>query len=792
MLAVLLLHAALAAATPALSRRLGPKVFLLAALAPLAGVVLLVTAAPQVLAGEALRTVVPWIPGLDLWVALRLDALALLMLVLVSGVGFAIFVYTAWYAADDAKLARMVWMLTAFAGAMFGLVLADDVILLYVFWELTTVTSYLLVGLDDEEETSRRSAQQALLVTVLGGLSMLLGLIALAQAAGTSRISEILADPPSGGVVPVALLLVLLGAVTKSAQVPFHPWLPAAMAAPTPVSAYLHAAAMVKAGIYLVARFSPAFTDVGWWRPLLVTVGVATMVVGGWRALRQHDLKRLLAFSTVSQLGFLMAVAAWGTPEAAVALAVLLLAHGFAKSALFLTVGAVDHAAHSRDLRRLSGLRRRMPVLATAAAVAALSMGGVPLLLGFVAKEAVLAAVLGTEGVFPAAAAAGLVVGSALTLAYSLRFWWGAFGDKDLPDQDPDAAPASGTVDPDAVHGPGTGLVAPVVALSAVSVLLGVVPSLADDLASGVSAAYPGAEAAHLALWHGINLELVLSLTALAAGAALFAVRAGFAGAQERFARAVPAALDADRGYAGTVRVVDRLADDVTGRTQSGSLPVYLGVIATTAAVLPGAALLWYGVDLSGTVLVDTPLQLGVGALVAAAAVGAARARGRLTAVLLLGAVGYGVALLYVLQGGPDLALTQFLVETLSLVVFLLVLRLLPRRFPPSVHRRAQVVRAAVATAVGVFVTVATLAATSVRTRPGVSEELLARSAPEAAGKNVVNVILVDFRGLDTLGEVTVVLTAALGIAALVLTARPPRPARPEPSDEPDPAEVPR
>ena len=780
MLAVLLAHVALAFVAGALTPRLGPKSFWIAALAPASGVVLAVLAAPSVLAGGEWTAVVPWVPGLELAVALRVDALALLMLVLVSGVGTVIFVYCAAYAEADATLQRFVVTLTGFAGAMAGLVLSDDVILLYVFWELTTVTSYLLVGLSDEDAASRRAAMQALLVTTFGGLAMLVGLIVLAQAAGTTRLSEIVAAPPTGPTVTGALVLVLVGALTKSAQVPFHPWLPAAMAAPTPVSAYLHAAAMVKAGIYLVARLAPAFAELAWWRPVLVTFGIATMLVGGWRALRQHDLKYLLAFSTVSQLGFLMAVASWGTAESAVAAGTLLLAHGFAKAALFLSAGAVDHSAHTRDLRRLDGLGRRMPVLAAAATVAALSMGGVPLFLGFIAKEEVYAAFVEAPGPLAAVALAGLVTGSVLTLAYSVRFVWGAFASKTWADDDPDARPADlGIVGP-GVHAPGLGLTAPIVALSAVSLLLGLGPQLVDPLIAAFAASYPEAEPepeAGLALWHGLTPELGLSALTIALGLALAAARAPFARLQASAGARVPRALDADHGYTATVQGLDEGADAVTGRIQRGSLPFYLAVISLTAAVLPGAALLWRGADLSGAVVVDLPAQVAIAALVALAALAATRARARLSAVLLVGGVGYGVALLYVLQGGPDLALTQFLVETLSLVIFLLVLRLLPRRFPAATRRRTQVVRGGIAVVVGVFVTLFTLAAAGARTRPSVAEEFLTRSQPEAGGKNVVNVILVDFRGLDTLGEVTVVLVAALGIASLVLTVR--RPGRP-------------
>lgn len=800
MLLVLLVHVALAALTGVLATRMGPKVFLVAALAPLSGVALVAAAAPTVLDGGEWLAEVPWVPGLDLSIALRMDALALLLMILVSGVGTLIFLYCAFYAERDGTLQRFVTTLTSFAGAMVGLVLADDVILLYVFWELTTVTSYLLVGLDDRSAESRRAALQALLVTTVGGLAMLVGLIMLAQAGGTTRISELVASPPTGGFVPAAVALILIGAVSKSAQVPFHPWLPAAMAAPTPVSAYLHAAAMVKAGIYLVARLAPAYADLPWWRPVLVTIGIATMVLGGWRALRQHDLKKLLAFSTISQLGFLTAVAAWGTAESAVAVGLLLLAHGFAKAALFLTVGAIDHAAHTRDLRLLSGLGARMPSLAVAATVAALSMGGIPLTLGFIAKEEVYTAFVEAPGTFATVALAGLVVGSVLTLAYSLRFLWGAFATKDLAAGDPHAPPAGAAlqatdVHAADVHAPEAGLTGPIIVLSGVSLVLGVVPFLIDPLITAVAAPYDGAEpSADLALWHGLNLELALSALTVALGLGLAMLRRPLTALQDRLGSVRPQALDADRGYAATVAGLERAADAITGRTQSGSLPVYLGVISLSAALLPGAALLWHGVDLSGAVLVDVPSQVAIGALVACAAVAAARATSRLAAVLLLGAVGYGVALLYVLQGGPDLALTQFLVETLSLVLFLLVIRLLPRRFPPMAHRRTQLVRAAIAATVGVFVTVFTLAAAGARTRPSVSEEFLARSSPEAAGSNVVNVILVDFRGLDTLGEVTVVLVAALGISSLVLTLRragaSPGAAAPETSARDDRSEV--
>jgi multicomponent Na+:H+ antiporter subunit A len=760
-LALLALHLGLALVAPAVGARYGRRVFLLVALAPAVTAAWAASQAAAVLDGRPVSSAASWVPGLSLTLDLRLDALALLMVTLVSGVGTLIFLYCArYFGPRQPGVGRFAGVLTAFAGAMLGLVLADDLLLLYVFWELTSVTSYLLIGFDDEEAESRRAAQQALLVTTLGGLVMLAGLILLAQAAGTSSISGILADPPRGGSVPVALLLVLVGAFTKSAQVPFHPWLPAAMAAPTPVSAYLHAAAMVKAGVYLIARLAPAFAVVSPWRPVVLIVGLLTMLVGGWRALRQTDLKRLLAFGTVSQLGFLTVLVGAGSYEAALAGAALLLAHGLFKSTLFLTVGIIDHETGTRDLRVLSGLGRRLPVLATVATLAALSMAGVPLLLGFVAKEAAYEAFLhggpGDSLVF-----AGLVAGSVLTVAYSARFLWGAFATK------PDCAPTR-------PHRPAPLFVAPVAVLGVTGLVLGVLPFLADPLVQAYARSYPledGAKEQHLALWHGLTPALGFSLLALALGVALFLAREPVRRAQ-RALSPVLGYVDADRSYAATLTGVDKVALASTRVMQTGSLPLYLGTILLTVVLVPGTALV-AGTRVSGDVTAyDRPLQAVVAVVVAVAAIATARAHRRFTAVLYLGAVGYGVAVLFVLHGGPDLALTQFLVETLALVIFVFVLRRLPSTFS---HRRlalSQATRLAMALSVGAFVTTAVLVSTQSRIEPPASQAYLEQALPEGGGSNVVNVILVDFRGFDTLGEITVLAVAAMGIASLVMAAR--------------------
>ncbi|HWG93366.1 MAG TPA: Na+/H+ antiporter subunit A [Mycobacteriales bacterium] len=760
MLALLVLHLALALVAAPLGRRLGPRVFYVVALAPLATAVWAATQAAAVVDGRPATSSTAWVPGLDMSLDLRLDALSLLLVTLVAGVGTLVFAYCAHYFGREEKgVGRFAAVLTGFAGAMLGLVLADDVLLLYVFWELTSVTSFLLIGYSDEEEESRRAAVQALLVTTLGGLVMLLGLIVLAIEAGTYRLSEILADPPSGPATSVALVLVLVGAFTKSAQVPFHPWLPAAMAAPTPVSAYLHAAAMVKAGVYLVARFAPAFAAVAVWRPLVITVGLATMLVGGWRALRQTDLKRLLAFGTVSQLGFLFVLVGAGTREAALAGAAVLLAHGLFKACLFLSVGVIDHETGTRDVRVLSGLSRTMPVLFVSATTAAASMAAVPPLFGFIAKEAAYEAFLHGDG-WDLLTLAGLFLGSVLTGAYSARFVWGAFATK------------PGCRDTELHHAPSAGFLAPVVLLAMTTVLLGLVPFVADPLVQAYAASYADEpEPYHLALWHGVNAALLLSAMTLGAAAFLFLGRERVR-ALQRSAHRVLGRVDADRAYDRSLRGVDRLAVRATGAVQTGSLPLYLGIVLLTLVALPGTALLLDTRITDDLRAWDTPLQLVVGVVVAAAAVATARAQRRFTAVLYLGGVGYGVAVLFVLQGGPDLALTQFLVETLTLVLFVFVLRRLPSTFSRRRLRLSQGVRLGVSLGVGAFVTAAVLVSTQARTGPPASQAYLEQSLPEGGGKNVVNVILVDFRGFDTLGEITVLVVAAMGIASLVLAGR--------------------
>jgi multicomponent Na+:H+ antiporter subunit A len=758
---LLLLHLAAGLAAPVLARVLGRNVFLVLAAVPAAGFVWAMTRLPTVVGGGEVRESVPWVPTLDLALVLRLDALALTFAALVTGVGALVLLYCSRYVEpDDPGTGRFAGQLTAFAGAMLGLVLADDVFLLYVFWELTTVFSWLLIGGSGRELPGRRAAGQALILTTAGGLAMLAGLIMLARAAGSTLLSEMVADPGSGGLVVGGVLLVLAGALTKSAMVPFHFWLPAAMQAPTPVSAYLHAAAMVKAGIYLVARLAPGYADVPGWRPVVLGIGAATMLVGGYRAMRQHDLKLLLAFGTVSQLGFLMVLVGGGGAELATAGLVMVLAHGLFKSTLFLSVGVVDHAAGTRDLRELSGLGRRLPVLATAACLAGASMAGLPPFLGFVGKEAAFTA-LETGGVPDRVAAlvtlAAIVLGSVFTVAYTARFLWGAFARK--PDL-PDAAPE------ELEHPPGPLFLAAPVVLGTACLAGGLLVSFLDPLVRAYAETLPlyADESEKLALWHGPQPALALSAVTLLGGLGLFAVRSRVTGWQRRLA--MP--FSADSGYWNTLQALDRTAVLVTGTTQRGSLPAYLAMILVVVALFPGGLLLAQATWPEQWRAWDNPLQAVVAAAILLAAVLAVRIRQRLSAAVVVGITGYGCGVLFVLHGAPDLALTQVLIETVTLVAIVLVLRKLPLDVGGREPRTVRLGRGAVALTVGAVMALASAVALAARTAAPVSEEFPELAYEEGHGENVVNVTLVDIRSWDTFGEMSVLVAAATGVASLV------------------------
>lgn len=756
LLALVAVHVLVALALPVIAHRSTRIAFVLAALPPVAGLVWLLASTGFVLDGQEHIEVVPWAPQISLELTFRLDPLAFLLGLLVTGVGAAVLIYSiSYFQQGSAAAKRSGALLLLFAGVMLGLVLSDDLITLYVFWELTTICSFLLVGQAGISRESRRSALQALMITIFGGLLMLLGFVVLGEMAGTYRISELVASPPEGAWMPVAALLILMGAFTKSAQMPFHNWLPAAMVAPTPISAYLHAASMVKAGVFLVARLAPVFLDVPEWRVSAVALGVITMVIGGWRALREYDLKRLLAYGTVSQLGFLMVLFSAGTSVSAMAGATLLLAHGLFKATLFLVVGIVDHNTGTRDIRELSGIARRMPWLAVVAVLAVASMAGIPPTLGFVAKEAAFEA-FAHANVLDLVVLAGLVIGSVFTVGYSFRFLWGTFGNKA-------GVPATSAKPLDAV------LFIPTAIPSVTGFALGIGYPFADQAAAEYADEI-GDTSYHLGLWHGFGAPLVCTLIALVGGSVLQHYRAGVSKARDE----LPAGPDAQHGYERIMATLERVAVAVTGRIQAGSLPTYVGIILVTVIVVPGGALLQAAHVPRDLRLYDNLLQIPLAICVLAAAFGVLRAQRRLTAVLMVGVIGYGIGGLFVVDGAPDLALAQFLVETLTLIAFVFVLRRLPARFTQGdVSWNLRWPKALVAGTCGVFMAVAALIFSEIRRAPPVaSHEFIARAEEGAGATNVVNAILVDFRAFDTVGEISVLAVAATGVASLVLASR--------------------
>lgn len=697
--------------------------------------------------GDTVDASVTWVEGLGLELAFRIDALTALLGLIVAGIGVAVFVYAAGYfSAGAAGLARFAATLLAFSGSMLGLVWADSVWTLFVFWELTSVTSFLLVGHKYADASAQLAARRALLITAAGGLVLLAGLLVLTGADGTARLSEL--QPVGGATGAVAAVLVIVAAATKSAQVPFHVWLPGAMAAPTPVSAYLHSATMVKAGIILLAVLQPALGETGPWLPLVVGLGLATMLWGAIGALRQTDAKLILAWGTVSQLGLMVALLGVGEGKATFAAVSILVAHAVFKAALFMVVGEIDVRTGTREIGDLGGLWRSMPVAFVVAVLSGLSMAGVPPLLGFAAKEAGIEAALQLDGTERAVLLAGVVGGSVLTVAYTLRFLVGVFAG---------AAPSGLLVAP---RRPAMTLVS---GLLGVASLVGFVAlgTVSDRVRAAAVRVDPAAEAYSLLRWPGLTTAFVISAAIVAAGAVL-----GLVVLRTRSRAPRPLGADAvDAMVATTLRTARRVA----GVVQHGSLPGYVLTAAVVAAL--AAVPFVTEIDVDSLRPWDSPAQAVLGAVVLGAAIALTLVPNRLGAALGLGAVGFAVAGLFVVQGSPDLALTQLLVETVIVVGFVVGLGHLGRDFPRFglLWRR---VRIAVSALVGVAVAVALAAAGSNPTGSPPRRALVEESVETGGGNNIVNVVLTDIRALDTWGEIIVLVAVAVGVVSLARAGR--------------------
>ena len=717
-----------------------------------------------------------WIESLGLALSFRLDGLSLLFGLIISGIGAAVALYTHYYLENDERQGYFYLSLFAFMASMLGLVWADNLLTLFVFWEGTSVTSYLLIGYSHRSAVARGGARNAFIVTAAGGLALLAGMILLGQGSGSYTISEIIARPglTELELYPAILILILLGAFTKSAQFPFHWWLPGAMAAPTPASAYLHSATMVKAGIYLLARLHPALSGHPMWLWSLLIFGGITMLLGAVIAVRQWDMKALLAYATVSQLGVLTTLLAFRSEAALLAVVVGILAHALYKGPLFLVAGIVDHATGVRDLRKLAGLRRTLPVTSAVALVAVLSMAGIPPLFGFVAKEALLetffeAAEHGAVAGWIAFAAAA--VAGAFFVTFSLTLLWEAFL-RPGPNRGPETSPqqsADLVAQTPIHHAPAAPFVAaPLILVACGTVAPFALQPLSVFLTAAASAIAGETVHKHAALWHGFTPVLMTSLLAIAAGIWLFLnrslLRRTLARLPERL-RGVVIFQDFLDGIYALAQITARFSQGYTLASQSAIVllaafvpvvvalrQVQLNDLIPATDILPGAP---------ETILI---LMTVVSAYVTV------RVRTRLGAIISLGVVGVSVTLFYVFFSAPDLALTQLLIEVLTVVLLVLVFTKLPPDTRPPMRKLKQARNVLVALAAGAFGFFLVLfnSSDAMQAAKSISGFFLHNAVPSGHGANVVNVILVDFRGFDTMGEITVLALAALGGYALL------------------------
>ena len=767
---MLLLLGALIAATvaaPLLIMRMGRPAFGILALVPAAGFVWTLThfLRGTFKDGGGVDYTVAWMPSANLSFDLHLDGLGALFSLIILGMGALVLVYCwGYFDGTRRRLAMFAAQMVGFATAMFGLVAADSFLLMYVFWEITSVLSYLLVSYYAERASSRRAAQQALMVTALGGLSMLMGIVLLGRQTGAWTFSEIAAyeDFAQTPYVTVAIVLILVGALTKSAIVPAHFWLPGAMAAPTPVSAYLHSAAMVKAGIYLVARLAPSMYEVATWHVVVISLGVFTMLLGGWMALKQRDLKLVLAYGTVSQLGFITSIAAVGSREAMQAGLALTFAHSLFKAALFMVVGTIDHCSGTRDITKLSGLGRKEPFLFGIAIISGFSMAGVPPLFGFVAKEAVLEATMHEEllvGMPRNMMLVAYVIGSILTMAYTLRFLWGAFATKkEINGAEPAEAVAK-------MHPVTMGLWLSPAVLTALTVALGVFPKpLSAAFDQHLNSTFDPKPHSELALWHGFNVALGLSALIIVAGIILHWQRQVL----EKWQFSYPALGNADDAYDSVIAHLRKLSLHTTATTQRGSLQLNLTVIFATLMLLPLAMLIKGDLTDIRMIVAENPWQVVAAFIIMVAAVAATVTDNRLSAVIIVGVTGYTLSFIFALHGAPDLALTQLLTETIVMVLFMLVLRRMPASTEWKQDPKMGRLRAWLSVGTGLTVTVVAMFAINARQSKPISEFMPDLAKEIGHGANTVNVLLVDLRAWDTFGEITVIIIAALGVASLI------------------------
>jgi len=732
-----------------------------AALGPLIALGLLIVSAPSIFNGHIFYSQFSWLPSLGLNLSLRLDGLSLMFGLLIVGIGLLVILYARYYLAQNDSLAKLYALLQLFMMAMLGIVMSDNLMLLIVFWEITSLVSFLLIGYWSNQSDARKGARMALAVTGAGGLCLIAGALLIERIVGSFELSAIFAAGDqirAHANYPVILILVLLGAFTKSAQFPFQFWLPHAMSAPTPVSAYLHSATMVKAGVFLLARMYPALAGTDWWFYIVSCTGMITMLYGAYNALYKHDLKGLLAYSTISHLGLITMLFGFGTPLAVAAGIFHIINHATFKASLFMAAGIIDHETGTRDMRKINGMWKYMPHTALLAMVAALAMAGVPLLNGFLSKEMFFSESLHLEamGMFSWTFPLLATLAGVFSVAYSVRFIHDVFfnGEPiDLPRFPP--------------HEPPRYMIVPVEVLVGLCLLVGIVPNLTvAPFLKAASFAVLGEQMPeyHIAIWHGVNLPLIMSFIAMVGGIIMYRQRTGLFAFYERKFR-----YDEKIVFESRVQLSVRIAQRFTDFLQNNSLQRYMALLLITALAAIGYAL-WNMPQMLGPVAISAIEPVGVlGAIILI--VGAFGTvflhHNRLASLLLLSVVGLVVSLIFVRYSAPDLALTQLSVEVATIVLLMLALYFLPQ----LTHNQSSGKRISrdiiLAAAAGIGMGLITLA---MLTQPfqSISDYYLANSVSGGGGSNVVNVILVDFRGFDTLGEITVLAIAAVGIYAML------------------------
>lgn len=716
---------------------------------------------PIVGTGTILLEHTEWVPSLGLDLDFRLDGLSLLFGLLITGIGSLIFIYSSSYLKGHIYLDRFYGFLCLFMASMLGMVLADNILLLFVFWELTSISSFFLIGFNNRDPESRRSAVMALSITGLGGLFLMAGMVLIGQIAGTYSIHELMGAAEiikNHSLYPLVIGLVFIGAFTKSAQFPFHFWLPGAMKAPTPVSAYLHSATMVKAGIFLLMRFSPILGDTPAWSGTLLLVGGFTMLYAGIHSLFRTDLKGVLAYSTISALGILTFLIGLGTKEAMVAVCAFIIAHALYKATLFLVTGIIDHETGTRDLTQLSGLGKVLFPVFIAGGLAALSSAGMPLFLGFIGKDLIYEATLNADQKIAVFLTIIAVITNICLVAAGLLAGVKPFVG--------DLAPRFSKV-----HLPYASMWAPPLVLAVLGLVFGVFPGLPGDyiVSPTVSVLSDPTTPVHLRIWHGFNTVLVLSLLTLAVGALLYAFNKPSGkklSLMAYFNTYAPKTLFT-KGWKRLIGLSTRYSDIM----HNGFLRSYLLKIIVFAELL-----LAYELFRAGPIFVDFNLLSPISiyeAMNVFVLLGAlyltVTTSSRLTAVVATSIVGFTICLMFVFYGAPDLAMTQFTIDTLTVVLFVFVLFNLPPFLRFSVSNKIVILRdAMVALSFGSILSLIAIMALQVPTSTDISDFYGESAYTLAKGKNVVNVILVDFRGFDTMFEIIVLSIAAIGVYSLL------------------------